>query len=176
MGVDAGIRSFPVLGPYLEKQFSEAIVYLINRTRTDRKLDKSSIVYTELTPNSDYLNSLNATAISGVEVYALYGDANAIIRQKIFNKNLEKKVDFGDGLILASSASYTDWAKTSNKYAFNDKVIFNVSVQRQGSALATTFQLSDPTMVRTLHSDLLTNANSKQKIECILINENTGGC
>lgn len=175
MAVDNNIKNFPVLGPIVEKGLGDFVINLVNRNR-ENKLDKTSIVYAELTPGSDFLNNLNSMKIPSVEVYALYGDVNATMRQKVFGKSFEKKVEFGDGLILPQSASYTDWAQTSKKYAFNDKILMDMKFNRQGSALAVEFQLSDPSMVRTLHADLVTNESSKTKIKCILISESAGGC
>lgn len=178
MGVDKGIKSFPIVGPTIEKGLANFFFDLINRGR-ERKLDKSSIVYTQLAPESDYLegqNGINKTIISGVDVYAVYGDINGTLRQRIFNHAFERKIDIGDGLILAKSAGYTDWAANSRKYAFNDKLIIDLKLNRSGSALAAEFQVSDLTQLKSLHTDLLSNANSKGKIICVLSNENTDGC
>lgn len=175
LALDSGIRSFPVLGQFAEKTVADFAFNAINMIR-DRKLDKTSPVYTQLTPSSDYLRALNQTTIAGLSVYSIYGDINATVRQKIFSKNLEKKIDFGDGLILANSAGYTDWATNSKKYAFNDTILLDLKYDRQGSALAGEITVSDLSKVKTLHSELLTNDASKSKIKCILISDNTGGC
>ena len=178
MGVDKGIRSFPLVGSTIEKGLSNFFFELINRGR-ERKLDKSSIVYTQLAPESDYLegqNGINKTIINGVDVYAVYGDINGTLRQRIFSRTFERKIDIGDGLILAKSAGYTDWAANSRKYAFNDKLIIDLKFNHSGSVLAAEFQVSDLTQVKSLHTDLLSNANSKGKIICILSNDNADGC
>lgn len=179
MGVDANVKSFPVLGPVVEKSLANVMFDAINLTRKDRPLDKTSIVYQQLAPASDFLdgpNGLNKTIISGLEVYSIYGDINATLSQKIFGKSFDKKIDMGDGIILSNSSSYTGWATKSKSYAYNDNVKVDFKFGKVGSTLAAEFQLSDLMSLKTLHSALLTNQNSKERITCLVSKENADGC
>lgn len=175
LAVDSGIRGLPVVGRFAEKELANFVMDVINANR-ERKLNKSSVVYDQLVPSSNFLSDLNSTTISGLEVYALYGDVNATLRQRIFNRTFEKKFDFGDGLILANSASYTDWASSSKKLAFSGKIVLDIKYQKSNSAIAGEVKISDLSSVRSLHSDLLTNDSYKGKIKCILSEADTEGC
>lgn len=178
MGVDKGIRSFPIIGSTVERKVADLILSIINEGKS-QKLVRDSIASVQVTPNSEFLegaNGINRTKIEGLEFYAIYGDVHASVRQMVFGKSIEKKIDFGDGLILADSASYSDWTYNTKKYAFDDRMFLDVKFNRSGSVLAAELQISNLGQIKTLHTSLLSNADSKNKVICILKSDKTDGC
>ena len=176
-GIDAGARSVPVLGDVAEKYLAKYIFEGINKIRGNKPLDRTSVVYSQLAPGSDYLNALNSVQISGIELYTVYGDVNATVRQKIFDVTLEKKFDAGDGIILSQSANYTGWTSNHKRsYSVGGNAVLDLKYERKGSALAAEFSVASLTDIRSLHSDLLTKSEPKKEIKCFLVEENTDGC
>ena len=176
MGVDAGISSLPLVGKPIEKAIADLFVKKLNEDRpSSRPLDKSSMAYAQVTPGSGYLNELNKTSITGVQLYEIYGDLRVTLNQKIFRKNFQRKIDVGDGLILAESATYSNWSDNSKKFAYNDGAVLDLKFKKADGVLAADLVVTDMKSVRTLHGDLLTRKDSQDKIMCLISKENADG-
>ncbi|MCL5004287.1 MAG: hypothetical protein M1352_03365 [Patescibacteria group bacterium] len=179
MGVDKNIRSIPLIGASIEKAIANLALNLYNRDAVG-KLTSDSIAAGQVTPGSDFLegpNGINKTQIGNLEVYTIYGNVATTVKQKIFNRTIETKIDIGDGLILSESATYAAWSSTGSKnFAYNDGMIVDLKFDHQQGALAAEVEVSDPKSIKSLHGDLLTRNDSRGEIFCLLGKEDTSSC
>ncbi len=180
MGVDKGIKSLLLIGKPLESAIANFFVDALNKTRDpNMPLKKDSIASVQATPESDFLeggNGLNRTTINNVEFYAIYGDINTKVRQKVFNVALEFGVDVGDGIVQAKSASYTGWVTNAKKYAFNDGLLLEAHVKKLNNAFAFEVGVTNPKSLKTLHVDLLSRQDSKSKLVCLISSDIVDRC
>ena len=178
MALDKNISSFPILGKTTERLLADSILDIYNKENKNA-ISRNSVASIQATPGSDFLEGpegINKTNISGIEFYSIYGNINATIRQKVFSKTFERKLDLGDGIILEDSATYAGWVSNSKKFAHNDGVIFDFKVNPGSGALAAQFQIANPKSLRTLHTELLTRPDSQGKILCLLSKDSPNSC
>ena len=179
MGVDKKVELLPGIGKRVETALADAVLKIHNKNNPS-PLNRGSAALIQVTPNSDFLEGyggINRTKIDNLEFYAIYGDINASVRQKIFSKEFELKLNVGDGLILADSATYHDWLVSEPKlYAYNDGMIVDLKFDRENKIWAAELRVSDPKSLKTLHTALLSRQDSKSKIICLVSSESTQDC
>lgn len=179
MGVDKGIRSMPILGSFIESLMANSILTAYNKDKVN-KLAKDSIASIQASPRSDFFegnDGINKTIINQLDLFTVYGDISATIRQKLFTKTFERKISLGDGLILPDSASFSAWnSNSAKKFVYNDGVLMDVKFNRTSNALAAELQLDNPKSIETFHTDLLTRNDSQGKILCLISSESTSSC